>query len=1133
MDDDELNRFKHPDIVHTRPEVSDLLTYVTKHYAVKWKVLGALLGLPSGTLNFIECKQRFSCRVCCRKMLRRWLYCGTATWENLFAVLESPTFTNFNGDMSGLATADDRELERFKQPDKVNSKPLLWDLEQHFIPRYGADWYVIGILLGLKVHIVGCIDTENCRSNDFWYNAYTACKVMLEKWLETDPTASWTKLFNVIESPAISSTSDRMTSAVDHLRDKGMSGSLKPSDMDNGGLEQFKDPDKVDTIPLLRDLYQYITPRYAEDWKEIGTLLGLPRRRLDVIEADYPHRVKDRCNEMLYAWLGMHRSWGELLTVIESSEVSLSKLTDRIFKKLYYQAKHNLGTEELQLYKLVIFGPPGVGKSSLFQVLLGNNPDAERNSTGVLHRKLVQVKHIIGKATLADQSSWHMVSIETEILRLRSTIKRVVERSKQVEVTLPAAVDIGSNSTVNVGGNSTVNVGSNSKMTIASDSKKSEMKVEAKLFQRPTAVPTQIQNASTLMVCYDSGGQPEFFDVMPALMTIPTGNIMVFDLSKDIHSKIESEFYEEGRSSGLPHQAHYTTAELMKTAIANIQSYSNYDATAFGESNTNRLLVVGTHLDKCGRTDDEKFQKVNEIEAMICNKVLTEEVDQMVYSDSDGRIIHPISNTDHEGRDEAAQKIRTAIEHMSKYQKSYSQVPINWLLFQLEVQLTDKNYIERSECIKIAKRCSIRENDLDYVLMYFHQLGILLHYGKVSGLEDVIFCKPQWLFDQLTEVIKFKYKPAVVIQRDISKGIFHKRWLRSCSEELDKEGKLKCDNLLQLFTHLKIMSVLPNKPDQYFMPALLNPAPTDKPLQEEYGVQVHDAMLVKFKHRHFPRGMFCCLVTHLAQNGWFIQVKHAYKNLIVFQIIPDHYVVLFDKINHVAVEIHCEKERCLQGIHYDVCDKLYRNLQKVCEIFQTNCDFEFGFICKDIKCQRFAGVKLQYTITTNCYCKECQKDYELTCDQLVWFMPPHILEAQVSTLQQPGYLTDKDTAGPSQKQQRTEPSDKLSSTVVETYCNKKPDMCDLITIVIPKIQAKWEIVAYFLRYDVAAVDAFKKDGHDSSHQCCIKVFEDWLMSSRGVRPKTWSKLLERIKAIASLKAASEEIEKELQSLFKQ
>ena len=117
-------------------------------------------------------------------------------------------------------------------------------------------------------------------------------------------------------------------------------------------------------------------------------------------------------------------SWGKLFTAMDSPALWPSKVTDKeMFKKLYYTEKHNLGTEELQLYKLVIFGPPGVGKSSLFQVLLGNDPDPVRSSTGVLYRKLVQVK--VAVTTLAGQSksSWHLLSIENEILRLRSTIK--------------------------------------------------------------------------------------------------------------------------------------------------------------------------------------------------------------------------------------------------------------------------------------------------------------------------------------------------------------------------------------------------------------------------------------------------------------------------------------------------------------------------------------------------------------------------------------------------------------------------------------------------------------------------------------------------------------------------------------
>ena len=95
----------------------------------------------------------------------------------------------------------------------------------------------------------------------------------------------------------------------------------------------------------------------------------------------------------------------------------------------------------------------------------------------------------------------------------------------------------------------------------------------------------------------------------------------------------------------------------------------------------------------CGQTMYEKLQKVTETEEMMCSDVLAGETGQIVYYDCFGRIIHPISNTDCEGRDEAAQKIRTAIEDMSKYQQSSTQVPINWLLFQLEVQLTGEDYI--------------------------------------------------------------------------------------------------------------------------------------------------------------------------------------------------------------------------------------------------------------------------------------------------------------------------------------------------------------------------------------------------------------------------------------------------------
>ena len=76
----------------------------------------------------------------------------------------------------------------------------------------------------------------------------------------------------------------------------------------------------MNTTPLLKDLYQYITPHYAVDWTVIGTLLGIPSGTLDIIEHDHMHKATRCCNAMLRKWLEMDTtaSWEKLFTIIES-----------------------------------------------------------------------------------------------------------------------------------------------------------------------------------------------------------------------------------------------------------------------------------------------------------------------------------------------------------------------------------------------------------------------------------------------------------------------------------------------------------------------------------------------------------------------------------------------------------------------------------------------------------------------------------------------------------------------------------------------------------------------------------------------------------------------------------------------
>ena len=90
----------------------------------------------------------------------------------------------------------------------------------------------------------------------------------------------------------------------------------------------------------------------------------------------------------------------------------------------------------------------------------------------------------------------------------------------------------------------------------------------------------------------------------------------------------------------------------------------------------------------------------------------------------------------------------------------------------------------------------------------------------------------------------------------------------------------------------------------------------------------------------------------------------------------------------------------------------------------------------------------------------------------------------------------------------------------------EPKMFELIQFVIPKILAEWETVAYAMRYDPNNIQAFKGDTHDAN-ECCKKLFSNWITTSHGPTPKTYQTLLNHIKKIDNLKAASEAIEKEL------
>ena len=88
-------------------------------------------------------------------------------------------------------------------------------------------------------------------------------------------------------------------------------------------------------------------------------------------------------------------------------------------------------------------------------------------------------------------------------------------------------------------------------------------------------------------------------------------------------------------------------------------------------------------------------------------------------------------------------------------------------------------------------------------------------------------------------------------------------------------------------------------------------------------------------------------------------------------------------------------------------------------------------------------------------------------------------------------------------------------------------MGELNKIVVERINAEWEDVAYALRYEICVVESIKVRHNNDPKKCCKELLIDWLKTNHGVGEKNWSTLLKSIGEVESLMAANDDILKDL------
>ena len=86
--------------------------------------------------------------------------------------------------------------------------------------------------------------------------------------------------------------------------------------------------------PFLKDLHDYVVPKVAHRWRDLGVQLLRPDQQeiLGIIRLNYPQDAEECCKCVLKKWLDTtaEATWNQLITALKSPSVGLEYLATQI-----------------------------------------------------------------------------------------------------------------------------------------------------------------------------------------------------------------------------------------------------------------------------------------------------------------------------------------------------------------------------------------------------------------------------------------------------------------------------------------------------------------------------------------------------------------------------------------------------------------------------------------------------------------------------------------------------------------------------------------------------------------------------------------------------------------------------------
>ena len=485
----------------------------------------------------------------------------------------------------------------------------------------------------------------------------------------------------------------------------------------------------------------------------------------------------------------------------------------------------------------------------------------------------------------------------------------------------------------------------------------------------------------------DGGGQPSFQEIFPLLINGPSVTLLVFKLTDDLETLYKAQYQPKSGSGELKTwEDHYVIKDIIFHALS---------SSAISEKC--KIFLVGTHKDKLDGNESEKKAKIDNISRLLHGWLCQSKAFKYIEAKSTEDVIIGIDNSNKQDIVTVKKKIEDLISQLDS-----KDIPAPWLVFDIVLhKYSEQNELRRvgkRDCTDIAYICGVKE-EIDVVLHYLHdQAGTLLYYSDILELNQDVIIDVQLIFESISKIIiqffddNSKHGPNID-----HKNLFKQKGQLDASVLLKGvEGCLEKDELLSLLQHRHIISRI--EETKFFMPCVLTK------IELLYSQSSNSSFLVLFENGYCPVGLFCAATTRLiVAHKWTVNTGESqFRNKINFycKCSGISYNVIFSAF----------------AAHYEVCvmgeasaefkhEVKYFIYQRINQVFADICKHmkcpspSYGFYCPGKTCKCGDVSYPQYQHPAKCefsyeslemICCYSDTPIRLTEKHKQWFPPPQV-----------------------------------------------------------------------------------------------------------------------------------------------